>query len=67
MFLGIERINELTKFTNEHIITLYIHGDVMASTIVVKHYKRVVDGCFGHLKKAEININADNRELAYAA
>jgi hypothetical protein len=26
-----------------------------------------VDGCFGHLKKAKLNINANNEELAYAA
>jgi len=27
-----------------------------------------VDGCFGHLKKAKLNINANNNEeLAYAA
>jgi len=28
---------------------------------------QVVDGRFGHLKKAKININADNEELALAA
>ena len=38
------------------------------STVSQKHMKRVVDGCFGHYKKAEIKINADNnREIAYAA
>jgi len=26
-----------------------------------------VDGCFGHLKKAKLNINADREELALAA
>ena len=37
------------------------------STVFQKPVKRVVDGCFGHYKKAELKINADNRELAYAA
>ena len=37
----------------------------MVSTLYKKDKKRVVDGCFGHYKKAK--INADNTELAYAA
>ena len=41
----------------------------MVSTLYKKDKKRVVDGCFGHYKKAKakIKINADNTELAYAA
>ena len=39
----------------------------MVSTLYKKDKKRVVDGCFGHLKKAKLNINANNEELAYAA
>lgn len=39
----------------------------MVSTLILKYEKRVVDGCFGHYKKAKLNINANNEELAYAA
>ena len=39
----------------------------MVSTLHQKHKLQVVDGRFGHLKKAKININADNQELALAA
>ena len=39
----------------------------MVSTLYKKDKKRVVDGCFGHYKKAKLKINADNTELAYAA
>ena len=40
----------------------------MASTLHKKHKKQVVDGRFGHYKKAKLNINADNNnELALAA
>ena len=41
-------------------------GMYSVSTVIQKYKLRVVDGCFGHLKKAKININAD-KELAYAA
>lgn len=46
---------------------MYVFGDVMASTLIFKYGKRVVDGCFGHYKKAKLNINANKEELAYAA
>ena len=39
----------------------------MVSTYYQKHRLQVVDGCFGHLKKAKLNINADREELALAA
>ena len=39
----------------------------MVSTLYKKDKKRVVDGCFGHYKKAKLNINADRNELALAA
>ena len=41
-------------------------GMYLVSTAVQKYKQRVVDGCFGHYKKAKLKINADN-ELAYAA
>ena len=43
------------------------NGGVKVSTLYQKYKQRVVDGCFGHYKKAKININADNQELAFAA
>ena len=49
------------------IINKYIYGDVMVSTLHQKYGLQVVDGCFGHLKKAKLNINADREELALAA
>ncbi len=44
-----------------------VYGDVMVSTLHQKYKLQVVDGRFGHLKKARIKINADNEELALAA
>ena len=44
-----------------------MYGDVMVSTLHKKHKKQVVDGRFGHLKKARFKLNADNNELALAA
>jgi len=39
----------------------------MVSTLHQRYGLQVVDGCFGHLKKAKLNINADREELALAA
>ena len=39
----------------------------MVSTYYQKDRLQVVDGRFGHLKKAKLKINADNNELALAA
>ena len=44
-----------------------LYGDVMVSTLHQKHRLQVVDGRFGHFKKAKLKINADNQELALAA
>ena len=43
-----------------------VYGDVMVSTLTQKYKQRVVDSRWP-LKKRENKINADNRELAYAA
>ena len=48
-------------------VKLAFHGDVKVSTNYLQYWSRGVDGCFGHYKKAKLNIKADNRELAYAA
>ena len=39
----------------------------MVSTYYQKYRLQVVDGWFGDLKKAKLNINADNEKLALAA
>ena len=39
----------------------------MVSTANSKYWLQVVDGNFGHLKKVPLNLNAEDRELSYAA
>ena len=57
----------MIDITEKLVYNNYIWGCIWFSTVSQKYMYRVVDGCFGHYKKAEIKINADNTELAYAA
>ena len=61
------KFEKILDFINKILYNKVIRGCIWLSTVSQKHTKRVVDGCFGHYKKAELNLNADNTELAYAA
>ena len=63
-----EKLNNMILIKEDkYCIINNVYGDVMVSTLHQKYKLQVVDGRFGHLKKAKIKINADNEELALAA
>ena len=48
-------------------VKILIYGGAVVSTDFSRLELQVVDGCFGHYKKAKLNLNADQRDFALAA